>query len=791
MNLKEEVKAKDIEVTYFKRITCVNDPQVIKLEYSLEEQKSDRVHVSEIRYLNNTYKKDFEKAKSYLLSRDFNVTKNLKTVKELCNFLKKNLEVLCVSGIFSSRDKLGCTSHSGLYMFDYDDIIDKPIENEKLLELRSKLINDPYVLSCFLSPSGLGLKVLIRGKRLEGSGLELINIHETNYKSIQHYLYTQYGVKLDENCFDVSRACFFSSDKDIYINYESEVFKESNLSIFTDIDIKEKKINRKENKKDTSIITNKKPNIDNPFEINPKKYSSRIPKDLLIINEYNKEYIKTVLIKIIENLSEFLQYKHGKNMRNSFFKFIVAMTDIIEPNKVRELASLFGCQEQNYIDDAIKNVDRLQSNFIYILCMAIHYGLDLVSISINILNDNPEFKISDEKIIQKELFKYYDIVRNSHNGDLKLKLKTDPNSIYRVLDDFQENDLIINMKLYSNFKTLFRKDSLDMVLNSSLIGEYNPVEDFLKTLRDNKTVDSLRNVFIYSLGIEESDSSLDLKVTIFKKYMASIIDKSLNGSQNDKILILYGGMNLGKTRFLKKLFGFFVNNDVRSYFTVVPKIDIYQKDDLDKLRSNYIINLDELNRLNDIDLKQFTSSEEIVYREPYKRHNKKFINRCTLMGTTNNIQFLKDRENRRFFILHIEKKINEVYLTDEVLNDIWFEAYRYYQENRETGLFFNDEEINLISKLSENHRVMTDLEEIILDNFEADVKPNLTATEVVRFLKDLTNTNYYSNQVGISLRKNFGDSVATSKSRVKKYKIKLILKNDIDSIEDSITTSVN
>lgn len=73
------------------------------------------------------------------------------------NKLKSSLPAICFSGKFTKRNDASITQHSGLICLDFDGY-----ENDKLLlEEKEKLTKDRYVYSVFISPSGLGLKVLV------------------------------------------------------------------------------------------------------------------------------------------------------------------------------------------------------------------------------------------------------------------------------------------------------------------------------------------------------------------------------------------------------------------------------------------------------------------------------------------------------------------------------------------------------------------------------------------------------------------------------------------------------
>lgn len=121
--------------------------------------------------------------------------------------IKTQLPSICFSGTFSKREDKSLIQHSGLIAIDFDHL------NERLSELRDRLLKDKYTFILFISPSGDGLKLVVKIPA---------NV-ETHAKSA--FALTDYykDEKLDE-FKDVSRICFESYDPDIYFNQESDVF---------------------------------------------------------------------------------------------------------------------------------------------------------------------------------------------------------------------------------------------------------------------------------------------------------------------------------------------------------------------------------------------------------------------------------------------------------------------------------------------------------------------------------------------------------------------------------------
>ncbi len=123
------------------------------------------------------------------------------------NEIKKDLPAICFSGEFNKRKDSSIINHSGLICLDFDNF-----ESEsKLKKRRKELEEDKYSMAVFTSPSGNGLKVIVKIPRD-------VDKHRTYFNSLQNYYDCEY---FDVTCKNISRVCYESYDPNIYINLKS------------------------------------------------------------------------------------------------------------------------------------------------------------------------------------------------------------------------------------------------------------------------------------------------------------------------------------------------------------------------------------------------------------------------------------------------------------------------------------------------------------------------------------------------------------------------------------------
>lgn len=129
--------------------------------------------------------------------------------------LKKTLPALMFNGIFKTRNDVGMESHSGLCIFDFD----KYTSEKELNDERSKIQQDEYTYACFLSPSGKGLKVLVKIPKSNKDE------HYRRFHAYKNYIKSDY---FDDKNSNLSRVCFESYDPNFYFNPNSKLFEEIN-----------------------------------------------------------------------------------------------------------------------------------------------------------------------------------------------------------------------------------------------------------------------------------------------------------------------------------------------------------------------------------------------------------------------------------------------------------------------------------------------------------------------------------------------------------------------------------
>lgn len=136
------------------------------------------------------------------------------------NALKLKLPAYTFSGVFSYRNETSLVKHSGLLCLDFDGLSPEELEDAK-----NTLAQDKYTHLLFISPSGNGLKLIIKIPDDPAT-------HKYSCKAAFEYFNVAIKSNSDE-LEDVSRVCYDSYDPEAFFNPDAELFTAMRLPVET------------------------------------------------------------------------------------------------------------------------------------------------------------------------------------------------------------------------------------------------------------------------------------------------------------------------------------------------------------------------------------------------------------------------------------------------------------------------------------------------------------------------------------------------------------------------------
>mgnify|MGYP000909028901 CR=1 FL=1 len=119
---------------------------------------------------------------------------------------KSQLPGVAFCGTFNNlRQAEQIAYYNNLLIIDIDDL-----DEETILDTKNQVMQDVFTYAVFISPSGKGLKILIK----VDTGVEF---HKLAFRAVTKYYLDKFNINIDLSGSDCSRLCYVSWDSDIYI----------------------------------------------------------------------------------------------------------------------------------------------------------------------------------------------------------------------------------------------------------------------------------------------------------------------------------------------------------------------------------------------------------------------------------------------------------------------------------------------------------------------------------------------------------------------------------------------
>lgn len=279
-----------------------------------------------------------------------------------------------------------------------------------------------------------------------------------------------------------------------------------------------------------------------------------------------------------------------------------------------------------------------------------------------------------------------------------------------------------------------------MKINDGLLiveekNKFHPIRDYFNSLVWDgvKRVD---NLFIDYLGA--SDTKYNRMVT--RKALVAGVARIFNpGVKFDYMLVLVGKQGVGKSHILSLL----GQNWYSDSFNTVQGKEAYEQ-----LQDAWIIEMAELTAAKKAEteaVKHFISKREDIYRVAYGKRVTKFPRQCVFFGTTNEMDFLKDKTgNRRFWPVMVEKhRIKKDLWREDIkaeIHQIWAEAVELWKMGE--GLFLEQELEEQAVKIQEKHTEISSMEGLIHEYLEMPLPENWEDLDVAARRSYIHGTNF-------------------------------------------------
>ena len=655
------------------------------------------------------------------LRKSFNEKK-----EEAYNKAKKSLPAFTPSGKFVGGRKLEfLTEYSKFIILDIDKLCVADLQNAKHLANQSE-----FTFASFISPSGNGLKILVK---IDTPKTE----HKETFLKVQAHYESILKLEIDKSGKDLTRLCFYSYDENLYLNENSTTF--------------------------VTLSAVEMPLIETQLE--PK---NKNPEPLL---DYDAIYNHCV------NFTEKkVQFVNGS--RNIFVHQLACNLNrkgIALNEALGCILTDFGYDEKEVtqaVNSAYGNIHEFGKNEKFEQPNKTKKK-DNFSIT-DTTEDDDEDKPKPTQIDRLELFLSTRYVFRHNIVSGKLEFQYFGKKKWNVMNDFIENSMLREC-LKGRIKT--NLSSLRNLLYSDFCELFNPFEDYFYNLPtyDEKTD------YITELANTITTTKQELWQQCFKKWLVAMVGCVLDEKViNHTVIVFSGKQGLGKTTWVEKL----VPKQLKEYLfsgTINPN----NKDTLVQLAECMLINLDELENLNRSEigsLKEIITKTQIRMRKAYGHNNETMPRRASFAGSVNTAQFLNDSTgSRRFLCFELE---GIKYQHDVDINMAFSQALFLFKSG--FRFWFDQEEIKNITANNEQYQLHSPKEELLLTWFEPCSKEEATlflnASQIAAKLADRTKLNLNDgtiNKLGKALKKH--NFIKISKKTGYVYAVKELTYEEVDN----------
>ncbi len=614
--------------------------------------------------------------------------------EKAANEEKKKLPSVTFSANYrGGRSNATLVKYLGYIVIDIDHL-----SKEELARILQTVRACSYTRIAFISPKGMGLKIIAHTQRPDGTLPDTIqeieDFHNAAYNKVASFYSQLCQTEIDTSGQDVGRTCLLSYDPGIYFNRDATPFIVEQPPLFYKTQKKKKKKTPGRKKQETD---------NNPVsEETALNYHSSHASLMVTLNYYH-------------NKSE----KYTEGNRNNYLHHLACKYNrhgIPDQEAAAFIKSLFTDLPAVETDSLIASAYAHTEEF-----------------NTNKLNSTQKRMLQ----IEQHISECYETRYNEllHIMEYRRKVsETEQPDPFRILDDRMENSIWMEM---NELGYACNVKMIQNLIYSDFSSSYHPIREYFKELPEWDGTDYIR---ILADSVRTNHQSFWTEC--LERYLVGMCAAATQDDVvNHTVLLLCSEVqNIGKTTFINNL----LPPELRTYLST-GLINPNSKDDLAKIAQSMLINLDEFEGMSGRDLNTFkdlVTRKVISIRLPYARRSQNFPHTASFAGTCNYQEILHDTTgNRRFLCFHADSiefiKINYTQLYAQIKHLLNTPGYQYW---------FTQEDNNRIEKNNEDFIFHSPEEELVLTHIR---KPErfekvqyLTVSEIAELIRERTGYQY-------------------------------------------------
>ena len=612
--------------------------------------------------------------------------------EKAANEEKKKLPSVTFSANYrGGRSNATLVKYLGYIVIDIDHL-----SKEELARILQTVRACSYTRIAFISPKGMGLKIIAHTQRPDGTLPDTIqeieDFHNAAYNKVASFYSQLCQTEIDTSGQDVGRTCLLSYDPGIYFNRDATPFIVEQPPLFYKTQKKKKTPGRKKQETDNNPVS----------EETALNYHSSHASLMVTLNYYHNKSEKYTE----GNRTNYLHHLACKYNRHG----------IPDQEAAAFIKSLFTDLPAVETDSLIASAYAHTEEF-----------------NTNKLNSTQKRMLQ----IEQHISECYETRYNEllHIMEYRRKVsETEQPDPFRILDDRMENSIWMEM---NELGYACNVKMIQNLIYSDFSSSYHPIREYFKELPEWDGTDYIR---ILADSVRTNHQSFWTEC--LERYLVGMCAAATQDDVvNHTVLLLCSEVqNIGKTTFINNL----LPPELRTYLST-GLINPNSKDDLAKIAQSMLINLDEFEGMSGRDLNTFkdlVTRKVISIRLPYARRSQNFPHTASFAGTCNYQEILHDTTgNRRFLCFHADSiefiKINYTQLYAQIKHLLNTPGYQYW---------FTQEDNNRIEKNNEDFIFHSPEEELVLTHIR---KPErfekvqyLTVSEIAELIRERTGYQY-------------------------------------------------
>jgi hypothetical protein len=305
----------------------------------------------------------------------------------------------------------------------------------------------------------------------------------------------------------------------------------------------------------------------------------------------------------------------------------------------------------------------------------------------------------------------------------------------KIIEEIDYNTLFIDLK--EHFGKVIPRTRFEEVIKSRYVNEVNPVEKFIQDNEDRKPNGSFEK-WLDCISLKNKNIDKTIVLHFLKKWYVGMIAQALEGEYPNEffLCLLSTEQGIGKTTFLRN---YTLPSELKKYRA---EHSLSFDDDFKVIMGQTLLIIDDemdgRTYESEKTFKSVMSQKELTSRRKYDRRISTIKRRCSFAGSGNNLNVIREHQNRRIIPIEIER-LDFKKMEQMDYRDLFMEAYQLYKSGFKYS--YQHDDMTSLKHLYEDYVQKTDVDmvlddQILMPESEDDIH-YISALDFVTTLGDI------------------------------------------------------